>query len=194
MRNIKEENSSITHNPICQTRLVYKQSAQLGSFWSFTYNVFWIKGMILPPPDTKITTLIFFVKITHIPKKSIVQHQHMENNSIVKWKKKRKKGLVLNCKRLEIPLDFWTTEMSACVCVCVSVVVWVCVFVCVHVCETNKPISHSFLLPVSPNHSVTNFTEQLCQKTAEVAVKSAHQWEFDTQENRRKKKPTFFSF
>ena len=59
-----------------------------------------------------------------------------------------------------------------------------------HVCETNKPISHSFLLPVSPNHSVTNFTEQ---KTADVAVKSVHQWEFDTQEN-RKKTILFFVF
>ena len=102
--------SSIKHNPICQTRFVYKQSAQLGSFWSFTYSAFRIKGMILPPSNTKITTLIFFVKITHTyqkkKKKKKLFSTNMENNSIVKWKKKRKKGLFLSCKRLEISLDF----------------------------------------------------------------------------------------
>ena len=102
MRNIKEETCLPSNTtPFVKPRLSYKQSAQLGSFWSFTYSVFRIKGMILPPSNTKITTLIFFVKITHIPKKkkkNIVQHQHMENNSVVKWKKKKKKVLFSTTK------------------------------------------------------------------------------------------------
>ena len=125
MRNIKEETCLPSNTtPFVKPRLSYKQSAQLGSFWSFTYSVFRIKGMILPPSNTKITTLIFFVKITHIPKK---KKKTLFSTNI--WKitplsngKRRKKR---SCSQLQKTRDLprLLNHRNECVCLCVCVVV-----------------------------------------------------------------------